>query len=78
MNSDNLPTEYKEYLEFLENNTHMMVAEIWENYYVPQTELESLIGEWRKEAKNAPHEMCAETLKAECADELEAVLTDND
>jgi hypothetical protein len=69
MTDDNLPTEYEKYLEFLEHNTDRMVAEIWENYYVPQSELEPLIEEWRTDPLRTP---------GECADDLAAVLTDND
>jgi hypothetical protein len=69
MNDDNLPTEYHEYLEFLENNTDRMVAEIWANYYVPQSALEPLIEEWKNNPPKTP---------AECADDVEAVLMDND
>jgi ABC-type glycerol-3-phosphate transport system substrate-binding protein len=75
MNDDNLPTEYHEYLEFLEQNTHMMVAEIWENYYVPQSELKTLIEEWQKQRTGNRDVDKAVTA---CADELEAVLTDNE
>jgi len=70
MPDDNgLPTEYDEYLAFLERNTDRMGAEIWANYYVPQSELQALLKDWRENPQQSV---------AECIDDIEAVLTDND
>jgi hypothetical protein len=76
--TEKVPTEYNQIVQLVRNNDVSVVANVIENHFTPNKDLERIIDEWREEAHN---EAMRENRRAssKCyqhADQLEEVIGD--